>query len=105
MLFISHGNHDDSFVEVLIHICMVFAYDMLCDYRNVEFNKYRERCCNSQKPSRSDSANEYERLRAFRLFDFFSIYFLFVCVIFFRRIFQYYPLYFLQLIFLNSKID
>jgi hypothetical protein len=28
--------------------------------RNVEFNKYRERCCNSQKPSRSNSANEYE---------------------------------------------
>jgi hypothetical protein len=30
---------------------------------------------------------------------FFSIYFLFLCVFFFRRIFQYYPLSFLQLIF------
>jgi hypothetical protein len=26
-LFINHGNHDDSFVEV----CMVFGYDLLCD--------------------------------------------------------------------------
>jgi hypothetical protein len=30
-LFINHGNHDDSFVEVIIHICMVFGYDLLCD--------------------------------------------------------------------------
>jgi hypothetical protein len=27
----NHGNHDDSFVEVTIHICMVFGYDLLCD--------------------------------------------------------------------------
>jgi hypothetical protein len=69
-LFIDHGNHDDSFVEVIMHscICMVFGYDLLCDFiiRNVEFNKYRERCCNSQKPSRSNSANEYESLMAER---------------------------------------
>jgi hypothetical protein len=31
-LFIIHGNHDDSFVEVIIqHIWMVFGYDLLCD--------------------------------------------------------------------------
>jgi hypothetical protein len=30
-LFINHGNHDDSFVEVIIHICMVFGYDLLYD--------------------------------------------------------------------------
>jgi hypothetical protein len=30
-LFINHGNHDDSFVEVIIRICMVFGYDLLCD--------------------------------------------------------------------------
>jgi hypothetical protein len=30
-LFINHGNRDDSFVEVIIHICMVFGYDLLCD--------------------------------------------------------------------------
>jgi hypothetical protein len=30
-LLINHGNHDDSFVEVMIHICMVFGYDLLCD--------------------------------------------------------------------------
>jgi hypothetical protein len=30
-LFINHGNHDDSFVEVIIQICMVFGYDLLCD--------------------------------------------------------------------------
>jgi hypothetical protein len=30
-LFIKHGNHDDSFVAVIIHICMVFGYDLLCD--------------------------------------------------------------------------
>jgi hypothetical protein len=29
--FINHGNHDDSFVEVIIHICMVLGYDLLCD--------------------------------------------------------------------------
>jgi hypothetical protein len=68
-LFINHGNHDDSFVEVIIHICMVFGYDLLCDL--------------------------LEMLN--------SIYFL--CIIFFRRIFQYYPLSFLQLMFLSSKID
>jgi hypothetical protein len=28
-LIINHGNHDDSFVEVIIHICMVFGYDLL----------------------------------------------------------------------------
>jgi hypothetical protein len=28
---INHGNHDDSFVEVKIHKCMVFGYDLLCD--------------------------------------------------------------------------
>jgi hypothetical protein len=30
-LFINHGNHDDSFVEVTIHTGMVFGYDLLCD--------------------------------------------------------------------------
>jgi hypothetical protein len=30
-LFINHGNPDHSFVEVIIHICMVFGYDLLCD--------------------------------------------------------------------------
>jgi hypothetical protein len=30
-LFINHGNRDDSFVDVIIHICMVFGYDLLCD--------------------------------------------------------------------------
>jgi hypothetical protein len=57
-LFINHEimTHD-SFVEVIINICMVFGYDLLCDSLEI----YRERCCNSQKPSRSNSANEYER--------------------------------------------
>jgi hypothetical protein len=30
-LFINHGNHDDSFVEIIIHICKVFGYDLLRD--------------------------------------------------------------------------
>jgi hypothetical protein len=30
-LFINRGNLDDSFVEVIIHICMVSGYDLLCD--------------------------------------------------------------------------
>jgi hypothetical protein len=30
-LFINHGNHDDSFAEVIIHIYGFFCYDLLCD--------------------------------------------------------------------------
>jgi hypothetical protein len=36
--------------------------DLLCDLLEIlNFNKYRERCCNTEKPSRSNSAIECER--------------------------------------------
>jgi hypothetical protein len=91
-LFIKHGNHDDSFVEVIIHICMVFGLiSVVWFIRNVEFNKYRKHCCNSQKPlvdpiQRTNMRGLMaERLRAFDLcteghrfesrWIFFSFYF------------------------------
>jgi hypothetical protein len=40
-LFINHGNHGNLFVEVTIHICLVFGYDLLCDLLEMlNFNKY-----------------------------------------------------------------
>jgi hypothetical protein len=63
-LFINHGNHDDSFVEVIIQICMVFGYDLLCDLLemlNLINIGSAVATVAAQKPSRSNSANEYER--------------------------------------------
>jgi hypothetical protein len=48
-----------------MYICMVFGYDLglLCDLLEMlNFNKVSEHCCNSQKPSRSNSVEEYKRL-------------------------------------------
>jgi hypothetical protein len=52
-----------SFVEVIRHMYGFWLWSVVWFIRNVEFNKYRERCCNSQKPSQSNSANEYESIR------------------------------------------
>jgi hypothetical protein len=39
---LSLSYHGNSFVEVTIHICMVFDYDLLCDLLEIlNFNKYR----------------------------------------------------------------
>jgi hypothetical protein len=112
---------DDSFVEVIIHICMVFGYDLLCDLLEmlnlINIGSAVATRRNLVDPIQRTNLRDLmaERIRAFDLrtegyrfesrWIFFSFYYLFLCVIFFRRIFQYYPLSFLQLILLHSKID
>jgi hypothetical protein len=56
-------NHDDSFVEVIIHICMVFGYDPLCDLLEMLnlINIGSSVATRRNLKSRSNSANEYER--------------------------------------------
>jgi hypothetical protein len=101
MLFINHGNHDDSFVEVIIHNLYGF---WLWFIRNVELNKYQGCCCNSQKPSRSNSANKYERglmAEKFRAFDLrtesynrFESWWILFSFYFFPFIFNFYVIFF-----------
>jgi hypothetical protein len=81
---------------------MVFGYDLLCDVLEMlNFNKYRSAVAtrrNLVDPVQSKNKRpDGLMVRAFDLrtemdtfFHFiFSIYFLFMCAIYFRRIFQY----------------
>jgi hypothetical protein len=110
-------------MEVIIHICMVFGYDMLCDLLEVlnliNIGSAVATCWNLHVVDPIQQTNMrglgpvaqsltswwpsglerliYARKVYTSRFDsdgylFFSIYFLFLCVTFFRRIFQYYPL-------------
>jgi hypothetical protein len=92
---------------------MVFGYDLLCDLLEmlnlINIGSAVATRRNRVHPIQRTNVRGLmaERLRVFDLctegYRFFSIYFLFLCVIFFRRIFQYYPLSFLQLIFFKFQ--
>jgi hypothetical protein len=62
-LLIMEINHGDSFVEVTIHICMVFGYDLLCDSLEMSnFNNYRSAVAtrrNLVDPIQSRNTEEY----------------------------------------------
>jgi hypothetical protein len=95
--FIIHGNHGDSFVEVTIHICMVFGCDLLCDLLEIlHFNKCRSAVATRRRldlvdpiqPRNISGLMALKRIPMETFHFIFSIYFLFLCVIYFRRIFK-----------------
>jgi hypothetical protein len=115
-----HIKIDDSFMEIIIHICMVFGYDLLCDllemlnlinigravatHRNLvdPIQRMNMRGLMAEMFRATDlrtGCYSFESRWILFFILFVSVYFLFLCVICFRRIFQYYPLSFLQLIF------
>jgi hypothetical protein len=111
-LFINHGNHDDSFVEVVIHICMVFGYDLLCDLlkmlnlinignavatrRNLvdPIQRSNRRGLMAERFSVRFAHEGYRWILLFVLF--FSNYLLFLCVIFFDVFFNIIPFLFFK---------
>jgi hypothetical protein len=51
-----------SWKSQYISVWLLFGYDLLCDLLEMlNFNKYWSAVCNSQKPSRSNSVEEYKR--------------------------------------------
>jgi hypothetical protein len=109
-LFINRVYHDDSFVEV-----MVFGYDPLCDLLEI-LNLINIGSAVATRRNLVDPIQRTnmrglmaERFRAFESrwilfvhFIFFHLFLIIFMYIFFRRIFQYYPLSF-QLIFFKFQ--